>query len=135
MNLTGLLNTLREDSLNLNPVERAKRLCDLAKELGKAGEYERAYEALIDFWPNRTEPPKVDGLDEATAAEVFLRAGALSSWLGSAEQAAGSQEIAKDLITHSMQLFDNVGDSQKAAEAQSDLGNCYWREGSYDEAR
>ena len=135
MSLTGQLNTLREDYLNLSPVERARRSCDLAKELGKAGEYEKAFEALFEYWPNRTEPPKVDGLDDATAAEVFLRAGALSSWLGSADQTAGSQEIAKDFITRSMQLFDNAGNSQKAAEAQSDLANCYWREGSYDEAR
>src|SRR5690242_4157275 len=117
MNLTAQLNTLREDLLNLNPVEQAKRSCDLAKELGKIGEYERAYEALLDWWPNRNEPPKVDGLDDATAAELFLRAGALSSGLGSADQAAGSQETAKDFITHSMQLFENVGDGNKAAEA------------------
>ncbi|PYS24161.1 MAG: hypothetical protein DMF72_06430 [Acidobacteria bacterium] len=135
MNLTAQLNTLREDFLNLSPVERARRACDLAKELGKIGEYEKAYEALLDLWPNRNEPPKVDGLDDATAAEVFLRAGALSSGLGSADQATGSQETAKDFITRSMQLFESIDDSHKAAEAQADLALCYWREGSYDEAR
>ena len=81
MNLTAQLNTLREDFLNLSPVERARRACDLAKELGKIGEYEKAYEALLDLWPNRSEPPKVDGLDDATAADILLAANAIQEFV------------------------------------------------------
>jgi len=135
MNLTAQLNALRGDSLNLNPVERAKRSCELARELEKVGEYEKAYEAMLDFWPDRNEPPNADGLDDATAAEVILRAGAIASRLGSVDQSQGSQEWAKDLVTRSIQIFERVGDSRRVAEAQADLGLCYWREGSYDEAR
>ncbi len=135
MNLTAQLTALKEESQNLRLGDRAKRSCDVAKELEKVGEYEGAYEALLDFWPDRGEAPRIEGLDEATGAELLLRAGNLASRLGSADQSEGSQERAKDLITSSIQIFEKLGDSHKAAEAQADLALCYWREGSYDEAR
>jgi CheY-like chemotaxis protein/tetratricopeptide (TPR) repeat protein len=34
-----------------------------------------------------------------------------------------------------MEIFEGLGQSEKAAEARGDLALCYWREGSYDEAR
>jgi tetratricopeptide (TPR) repeat protein len=135
MNLTAQLIALKEESQSLNPLERAKRACDLAKQFEKAGEYESAYEALSEFWPDRSHAPRIDDLDEGTGAELMLRAGAVAGRLGSADQTEGSQETAKDFITRSMQIFDKLGDTRKAVEAQADLGLCYWREGSYDEAR
>lgn len=135
MNLTAQLTTQKQESQSLNPVERARRSCDLSKQFEKSGEYEMAYEALSEFWTDRSGPPRVEGLDEATSAELMLRAGALASRLGSADQTEGSQETAKDFITRSIQIFEKLGDNQKVAEAQADLALCYWREGSYDEAR
>jgi tetratricopeptide (TPR) repeat protein len=135
MNLTAQLIALKEENQSLDPLERAKRGCDLAKQFEKIGEYETAYQALSEFWPDRSQPPKVDDLDEGTGAELLLRTGALASRLGSTDQTEGSQETAKDLITRSMQIFDKLGDTRKTVEAQADLALCYWREGSYDEAR
>ena len=116
-------------------IERAKLACRLAKQLEKQGEYEAACEALIEFWPDRHKPPQVDGLDERIEAEVLLRAGAVAGWLGSADQTEGSQETAKNLLTQSREMFHVVGDESKEAEAHGELALCYWREGSYDEAR
>src|SRR5438034_7909516 len=135
MKLTAQLTALSEETRGLTPVERARRCCDLAKQLEKAGEYEAACEALDEFWPNRNGPLNLNDLDKATRAEVLLRIGALSGWLGSTDQAAGSQETAKNLITQSIDLFQQLGLAERVAEARGDLALSYWRDGSFDEAR
>src|SRR2546429_7352803 len=135
MNLTAQLNALREETRGLTTVERARRCCDLAKQLEKAGEYEEACEALREFWPKRDASLNLNDLDDVTKAEVLQRVGALSGWLGSADQTEGSQETAKNLITQSIDLFQRLGLPERVAEARGDLALCYWREGSYDEAR
>src|SRR5437660_12920695 len=135
MKLTSQLTALREETRGLTAAERARRCCDLAKQLEKAGEYETACEALDEFWPKRDDVPNLNDLDEVTRAEVLLRVGALAGWLGSTDQTEGSQEMAKDLITRSIDLFQHLGLPERVAEARGDLALCYWREGSYDEAR
>ena len=134
MNLATQLARARE-SRGLTRTEQAKYCCSLAKEFEKAGEYEAACEALVEFWPDRTERPMVEGLDRETTAHVILRVGALAGWLGSARQAEGSQETAKNLITQSLEIFGELGHCERVAEARADLALCYWREGAFDEAR
>src|SRR6266852_9190552 len=108
MNLTSQLTALRNQSSDLTLAERAEICCRLAKQLEKAGEYEAACEALSEFWPQREEQPKLDDLDEPTKAEVLLRIGAVAGWLGGANQTEGSQETAKDLVTQSIEIFDEL---------------------------
>jgi CheY-like chemotaxis protein len=107
----------------------------LAKELEKAGEYEAACEALSEFWSEGNEQPSLQGLDPATEAEVLLRVGALAGWLGSVRQSEGTQEAAKNLITRSIESFAQLDQSERVAEARTELALCYWREGGFDEAR
>src|SRR5256714_15458201 len=135
MNLTAELATLRKESRDLPIDERAKLSCDLAKRFEKIGDYDKAYDALTEFWPDRTEPPKLEGLSEPARAEVLLRTGALAGWLGAANQIEGGQEKAKDLITQSIELFNKLEKIHRVAEGRGELALCYWREGSYDEAR
>lgn len=135
MNLTAQLTALKKQTSDLTLGERVEFTCRLAKQLEKAGEYEAACEALNEFWPDQGGAPNLEGLDEATKAEVLLRVGALAGWQGSADQTEGSQEAAKDLITQSIEIFEELGQAARAAEARGDLALCYWREGSYNEAR
>src|SRR5713226_1929940 len=135
MNILSQLTALREQTRGLTLVERAQHCCGLAKQLEKAGEYEAACEALNEFWPEREEPPMLEGLNQPTKANVLLRVGALTGWLGSADQIQSGQEKAKNLITQSVEIFEELGQSEGAAEAHTDLAICYWREGSFDEAR
>jgi tetratricopeptide (TPR) repeat protein len=100
-----------------------------------AGNYEAAREALGELWRGVGNRPEIEGLPPTEQAEVLLRAGALSGWLGSSSQAPGAQGFAKDLISESIRAFEALGDQEKIAEAQSDLALCYWREGAMDEAR
>jgi tetratricopeptide (TPR) repeat protein len=119
----------------LDRVSRARLRCRLAKELEDIGNYEAAREAMGELWPGVGSRPVLDELDDATAAEVVLRVGVLTGWLGSTRQIEGAQEAAKNLISESIARFEGVQDTDKVAEAQMELGHCYWREGGYSEAR
>jgi tetratricopeptide (TPR) repeat protein len=110
-------------------------LCELAKNLAEAGEFESACEVLQPFWTGVPHRPETKGLAEDAKAELLLRAGTLTGWLGSAKQIPGAQETAKDLISESASIFENLGNTEKIAEARVDLAICYWREGALDEAR
>jgi tetratricopeptide (TPR) repeat protein len=115
--------------------ERAQDLCARAKVLEEAGEFEDARATISEFWQRIGERPRVEGLDERARAEVLLRTGALSGWIGSSSQIAGAQEIAKDFISEAARIFERSGDNERVAEARIDLAICYWREGACDEAR
>ncbi|HYX71231.1 MAG TPA: hypothetical protein VE732_00550, partial [Nitrososphaera sp.] len=134
MSLAVQLNRQITDQ-KLNNIERAKLRCQLAKELEDSGNYEAARKAMGELWRRIGERPQLDGLDEHTAALVLLRAGSLSGWIGSARQIEGAQEIAKNLISESASIFQELQDTERVAEAHIDLAICYWREGAFDEAR
>lgn len=134
MNLTRDFHRRIADP-DINRNERAALRCRLAKELQEAGNFELAREAMGDLWEALGKRPAVEGLDDQTIAEVILRVGTLTGWIGSAQQIDGTQELAKDLISESQRMFQALGQKDKAAEAKADLAVCYWREGALDEAR
>lgn len=115
--------------------ERARLRCRLAKSLEDAGNYEGAREAMGELWSQVGRPPALNGLGHETAAEVLLRAGALTGWIGNARQIGGSQEAARNLLGLSADKFKALGHERKFAEALTELGYCYWREGAFEEAR
>jgi tetratricopeptide (TPR) repeat protein len=130
---TAILHEL--DNPELTRTERARLRCRLARQYEQAGDYEAGSEAMAELWQGVGARPRLEGLDGETTAYVLLRVGALTGWLGSAEQIEGSQEMAKDLISESIRMFQDLGLTNKAGEARSDLALCYWRAGTYDEAR
>jgi CheY-like chemotaxis protein len=123
------------DNPSLSSIERARLRCELARQQEQAGDYAAAAEAMADLWQGIGARPMVEGLDDETSAQVLLRVGALTGWIGSAEQIEGSQEMAKDLISESLRMFEHLGKRLRVGEARSDLALCYWRAGAYDEAR
>lgn len=123
------------DEPTLSQEERAQLRCQTAADFEHRGQYESARAALAELWRGVGQRPMLEGLTERTAAEVLLRAGTLSGWLSSIAQDKDGQEAAKNLISESIARFEALGESDRAAGAQSDLGFIYWREGSYAEAR
>jgi tetratricopeptide (TPR) repeat protein len=132
MKLDLISSTKNDTTFSLSM--RAQTACERAKGLEETGDFEDAREALSEFWQRIGQRPRVEGLDEIGRAEVLLRAGALSGWLGSARQITGAQEIAKDLISESAGAFERLGLVERVVEARIDLAICYWREGAFDEA-
>lgn len=115
--------------------QRARLRCQLAKELEDIGNYTAARDALGELWPEVGGRPVLDDLSEATAADVLLRGGTLTGWLGSTKQIEGAQETAKNLLTESIARFETLQNTEKVAEAQIEIGYCYWRQGEFGEAR
>jgi two-component system, chemotaxis family, chemotaxis protein CheY len=130
---TSTLQELDDVSLSIN--ERAQLRCRLARHQEWAGDFEAAREMLGELWQGVGFRPNVEGLDEESKGVVLMRAGALTGWIGSASQIEGSQEMAKDLISESIRIFEELGNRSKVGEARSSLALCYWRAGAYDEAR
>ncbi|MEJ7616020.1 MAG: hypothetical protein WKF30_03370 [Pyrinomonadaceae bacterium] len=69
--------------------EQAHERCALAKRLEDMGNYEAARGAMGDFWQLVGDRPRLSGLDGKSAAEVLVRAGTLTGWLGSVYQIEG----------------------------------------------
>src|SRR4051812_11266009 len=108
MNIASELKALRRQSTDLSINERAELACRLAKQLEKAGEYEAAFQALREFWPNGDEAPTLTGLTDTAKAEMLLRCGALVRCLGGSK-AVARQDTAKNLITQAIELFEHLG--------------------------
>lgn len=123
------------DDPSLTEDERILRRCRLSAEFVQVWQHEAARRALGPLWRGVGVRPDVEGLAEEVAAEVLLQVGALSSCMDARRQVAGTQEAAKDLISESAALFERLNEGAKAALARSDLALCYWREGTYDDAR
>src|SRR5215204_1712165 len=111
-----LLQRIADPSLTRE--ERARLRCQLAKNLEDTGNYEAAREAMGELWSQVGQPPMLEGLSSETAAEVLLRSGALTGWIGSVKQIEGSQESAKNLLSVSINRFETLKDEKKIAEAQ-----------------
>ena len=130
-----LRSSVYENQSEIAFADNVVPLCELAKGLEEAGEFESAVDTLRPFWDGPASRPKTSGLEELARAELLLRAGTLTGWIGSAKQVSGAQEAAKDLISESITILENLGINEKVAEARVDLSICYWREGALDEAR
>ena len=129
--LASLARQLENPYLSRN--QRAELRCQATKELEDIGDYEGACEALGEFWRGvGVKPQLVEVLNRSTAAEVLLRVGTLTGWIGQAREA---QEAAKNLITEAARIFESLAYQKKVLEAQTELAYCYWRQGAYDEAR
>ena len=115
--------------------ERAERACQLAKELERLGDFEGAGEILGEFWDAATNVVTVDQLEDARKADVLLRVGSVASRQAAAQPREGTQETAKDFISRSLRIYEELGRRRNVAEARADLALCYWREGAFDEAR
>lgn len=120
---------------NLSTSQRARLHCRQARQLESVGNYEAAREAMGELWQRVGDQPLLAGLNQEAKAEVLLSTGSLTGWIGSTKQIQGAQELAKNLLSESISLFESLEQTERAAEARSDLANCYWREGAFDDAR
>lgn len=75
--------------------EQAQIQCQIAADFEHRGEYESARDALAELWRGVVERPALEGLSELTAAEVLLRVGSLSGYLGSVGQVEGGKKRPK----------------------------------------
>ncbi len=120
---------------NLSNNERVRLRCQLAKQFERTGDYAAACRAMDNLWAGVGQRPNLDKLDERTSAEVLLRIGVLSGWIGAIRLINGSQQMSRSLMTESVAIFEAIKDDKKVAEAQTEMALCCMREGSLDMAR
>ncbi len=119
---------MRKPSRPATPVQgNVAAACRASRKFQNAGEYEAGANALAEFWSGVGHRPQTENLSPLDRAELLLRAGALSGSLGSAQQIAGAQEFAEELISESIQTFKELSLPEKVAEAEVDLQICRWR--------
>lgn len=106
-----------------------------AREAEHIGDYALAARILGDYWEGVGTRPVLDGLADDEAAELLLRVGALTGYLGSAAQTPGAQACALDLLTESHTSFSRLRLGARVAEARIELATCYRRKGQWDAAR
>jgi tetratricopeptide (TPR) repeat protein len=124
------------DISHLTPNEQAALRCSTALELKDRSEYDAAREAMFPIWNGVVgSRPNTKGYSDAMVAEVLLTTGILTGWLGSRSEIKKADDYARDLISESMRLFEELKDSRKVAEARTELAWCYWRSGDNDSAR
>jgi tetratricopeptide (TPR) repeat protein len=67
-------------------------------------------------------------------AEIYLRVGSLLCYYGSFSQKKDYQELSKNYATRAIELFAELGNTEKLAESERSLGVCYWRLGEIENA-
>ena len=100
-----------------------------------AGRYEEGLLELAFFWDYRqpSEEPCADGFSQRESAELLYLCGVLFGYYAFSQ--INKQEIAKDLLTHSVRLFEELGDSFKQSDCANFLAISYQRLGATDEAK
>ena len=129
----ALIQQIPDPGLSNN--ERVRLRCRLAREFEKSGNFDAACGAMDHLWAGLGRRPNIDLLDDFTAAEVLLRLGVLTGWIGNIRVVKGTQESARSLLTESVEIFETLGYVKKVAEVQTEIALCWHREGSFDTAR
>jgi tetratricopeptide (TPR) repeat protein len=109
--------------------------CQKALELRDSGDFDGAQEVMRPLWKGLGQRPSLSNLHPSVIPEVLLCVGILTGWIGSRDEIKEADGWARDLITESITLYESAGDLKKVAEARTELAYCYWREGSFNEAR
>jgi len=123
------------DTSHLSRDEEALSRCEKAIEQKDKANPQGALEIMRPLWHGVGTRPDTQGLRPETAANAFLCTGILTGWIGARNQIKEAQENARNLITESITIFQSNGLIREAAEAQSEIAYCYWREGQVNEAR
>jgi tetratricopeptide (TPR) repeat protein len=129
------ITSQKVNTSHLTANDAALYRCQKAFELRDRGDFDAAQEVMLPLWKGMGQRPDTAGLHPSVVAEVLLCVGILTGWLGSRNQIKEADGWARDLITEAITFYESVGDLKKVAEARTELAYCYWREGSFDEAR
>jgi signal transduction histidine kinase/ActR/RegA family two-component response regulator len=118
----------------LTPCEQVQACCAIAREKIEVGDYDAGC-AVLQSWWTLGEWPRPSGLSYYAMADLLLTAGTLSGWIASTQDVPGGQKPAEGLLNGALALFEQLGESARAAEARIELAYCYYRQGLFDFAR
>ena len=92
--------------------------CAIAREKIEIGDYDGGCTALNPWW-KLGEWPRQVALEPLAAAELLLTTGSLSDSVARAKRIVGGQRLAEALISGAIAIFDCLGETTRAVEAES----------------
>ena len=100
-----------------------------------SGDYSRGYQLLSVFWNDFRVKPNTAELSEDIVAEIFLRCGSISGYLGRSGKISEAQEISRTLLFDAKQKFFQIRMEAKEAECDNYISLTYERIGDIKTAR
>lgn len=122
------------DTPELTQSERVLACCAIAKEKLETGDYDSGCAALKPWW-TLGQWPHHSGLTDGATAELLLVAGTLSGWVASSQQIPGGRKPAEALLSGAIAVFEQLGETKRAAEGRIELACSYYHQGALDLAR
>jgi len=126
------VKSFAEPTLTLD--ERVHACCTIAREKMEIGDYAAGCAALQPWW-TYGDWPKHFNLTNEAAADLLLTTGTLSGWIASTKQTVAGQKPAESLLNGAIALYEQMGDTIRAAEGRVELACCYFWQGLFDLAR
>lgn len=126
-----------ELAVHLQPIsisEEVQIACLVTRGQIEVGNTEAGY-LMLHRWYRLGEWPRLEGLNPQLSAYLLLTAGMLAGRFASARLLPRGQKHAEALLNGAISLFEQVGLKPRVAEARSELGRCYDREGMFELAR
>jgi tetratricopeptide (TPR) repeat protein len=117
-------------TLHTQPKVLLKKLLTLEK----SGRYEQALAEIKHFWKDADDLPEIDEFEPNDAAEIILRRGSLTGFLGHNNQIPDAQEKSKNLLSEARSKFLALKNIEKVAECENYIALAYWRAGELNEA-
>ena len=118
----------------LNETERVIACCVIAREKLEVGDYDGGCAVLAPWW-QVGEWPNQAGLDQLAAGELLLVTGSLTNSVARVKRIAGGQRLAEALLCGAIALFNHLGETTRAVEANIELGCCYYHQGLFELAQ
>ena len=115
----------------LNQSEQVLACCAIAREKLETGDYESGCAALEPWW-KLGQWPDQRGLSNPAVAELLLVAGTLSAWVASSQKMPGGRKPAEALLSGSIAIFEQLGQTNGAAEGRIELAWGYYHQGAID---
>ena len=100
-----------------------------------SGDYLNAYQLLSVFWNDFRVNPNTAELSDDVVAEIFLRCGSISGYLGRSGKINEAQETSRKLLFEAKQKFTKLQLSSKEAECNNYISLSYERTGDIKTAR
>lgn len=115
----------------LSSDDEVQILCVIARQQIEVGNIRGASFAL-QRWFTVGQWPRLQSLSLPIAADLLLTAGQLTGRVASSTQLARGQKHAEALLSGAISIFEQLGLKNCVADATSELGRCYDREGMFD---
>lgn len=114
--------------------EQVQIACVVTRDQVEVGNIDAGY-LMLQQWYSLGQWPRLNGLSPQLSADLLLTAGVLAGRYASSRLIPRGQKHAEALLNGAISLFEQLNLKPRVAEARSELGRCYDREGMFDLAQ